>query len=199
MEAKQTPLIELLERIPQDARLVVEHDQFSSSLHPVGRLCREAAAALRAALAEQDEAAVYVPTVVSWSGGPMPFATIRVRLDETPTEYEYVPAHNTAEQAQPVAWAEQIVEHLTALHDTEMIQEIDSGDDLIRLDDATAVVDEARDRYTTPPAPQPLTIERLRDALVASRIIPPEAVEDADHYDDSLTLHRIEALFRRIT
>ncbi len=52
MEAKQTPLIELLERVPQDARLVVEHDQFSSSVHPVGRLCHEAAAALRAALAE---------------------------------------------------------------------------------------------------------------------------------------------------
>jgi len=46
--------------------------------------------------------------------------------------------------------------------------------------------------------PQPLTIERLRDALVASRIIDPGAVEDADHYDDGLTLHRIEALYRRI-
>ena len=52
MEAKQTPLIELLERVPQDARVVIEHDQFSSSSHPVGRLCHEAAAALRAALAE---------------------------------------------------------------------------------------------------------------------------------------------------
>ena len=52
--------------------------------------------------------------------------------------------------------------------------------------------------YTTPPAPQPLTIERLRDALVASRVIPPEAVEDADNYDDGVMLHRIEALFRRI-
>lgn len=49
MEAKQTPLIELLERVPRDAVLVVEHDQFSSSSHPVGRLCHEAAAALRAA------------------------------------------------------------------------------------------------------------------------------------------------------
>lgn len=55
MEAKQTPLIELLERIPQDARLVVEHDQFSSSVHPVGKLCREAAAALRAALEQPEQ------------------------------------------------------------------------------------------------------------------------------------------------
>ena len=43
-----------------------------------------------------------------------------------------------------------------------------------------------------------LTIERLRDALVASRIIPPAAVEDPDEYDDGVTLHRIEALHRRI-
>ena len=46
--------------------------------------------------------------------------------------------------------------------------------------------------------PQPLTIERLRDALVASRVIPPEAVEDADNYDDGVMLGRIEALFRRL-
>lgn len=46
---------------------------------------------------------------------------------------------------------------------------------------------------------QPLTIERLRDALVTSRIIPPAAVEDPDEYDDGVTLFRIEALHRRIT
>lgn len=44
-----------------------------------------------------------------------------------------------------------------------------------------------------------LTIERLRDALVASRIIPPAAVEDPDEYDDGVTLYRIEALHRRLT
>ena len=49
MEAKRTPLIELLERVPRDAVLVVEHDQFGSSSHPVGRLCHEAAATLIAA------------------------------------------------------------------------------------------------------------------------------------------------------
>lgn len=46
--------------------------------------------------------------------------------------------------------------------------------------------------------PTPLTIERLRDALVASRIIPPVAVEDPDEYDDGVTLYRIEALHRRL-
>ena len=55
MEAKQTPLIELLEQVPHDARVVVEHDQFSSSSHPVGRLCHEAAAALRARLAQPEQ------------------------------------------------------------------------------------------------------------------------------------------------
>lgn len=103
-----------------------------------------------------------------------------------------------AEQSQPVAWAEQIIEHLTALHNTEMIRELDSGDALIRLDDAIAAVDEARDRYTPPPAPQALTIERLRDALVASRVIDLGAVEDPEGFDDGVMLARIEALFRRI-
>lgn len=58
MEAKQTPLIDLLENVPRDTVLVVEHDQFSSSFHPVGRLCHEAAAELRRLHAQyaQDEA-----------------------------------------------------------------------------------------------------------------------------------------------
>lgn len=69
MEAKQTPLIDLLERVPRDAVLVVEHDQFDSSSHPVGRLCHEAAATLAAAcgpgtirelLAERDALAAEV-------------------------------------------------------------------------------------------------------------------------------------------
>jgi hypothetical protein len=57
MEAKQTPLIDLLEGVPRDTVLVVEHGQFNSSFHPVGRLCHEAAAELRRvhAQAAQDE------------------------------------------------------------------------------------------------------------------------------------------------
>ena len=54
MEAKQTPLIDLLENVPRDTVLVVEHDQFSSSSHPVGRLCHEAAAELRRLHAESE-------------------------------------------------------------------------------------------------------------------------------------------------
>lgn len=47
-------------------------------------------------------------------------------------------------------------------------------------------------------APQPLTIERLQKALMGSRVVPPEAVEDPDNYDDGVMLSRIEALFRRL-
>ena len=56
-------------------------------------------------------------------------------------------------------------------------------------------------RVTEPvqePVQEALTIERLRDALVGSRIVPPAAVEDPDGYDDGVTLHRIEALHRRL-
>ena len=35
---------------------------------------------------------VPVPTVVSWSGGAAPYRFVRLRLDDTPREYEYVPA-----------------------------------------------------------------------------------------------------------
>jgi hypothetical protein len=54
LEAKQTPLIELLESVPADARMVYEYGQFHSQNIPVGRLCHEAVAALRTALAEPD-------------------------------------------------------------------------------------------------------------------------------------------------
>ena len=62
--------------------------------------------------------------------------------------------------------------------------------------------------YTHPPKAEPepvqesvqkpLTLERLHDALVASRIIPPAAVEDP-RYDQWVPLSRIEALHRRLT
>jgi hypothetical protein len=54
MDAKQTPLIDLLERVPVDARLVIDApDGMGSTLIPIGRLCREAITALRAALAQE--------------------------------------------------------------------------------------------------------------------------------------------------
>ena len=62
MDAKQTPLIELLERVPHNERCRVdEPDGMGSVFIPVGRLCHEAAAALRERL-EQPEQAVETPT-----------------------------------------------------------------------------------------------------------------------------------------
>lgn len=58
-DAKQVPLHELLASVPVDARLVIDDaDGMCTTFIPVGRLCQEAAAALRAALAEpeRDEA-----------------------------------------------------------------------------------------------------------------------------------------------
>lgn len=52
LEAKQTSLIELLEAVPVDARLVVDDGPHSTSFYPVGRMCHGAAAALRERLAD---------------------------------------------------------------------------------------------------------------------------------------------------
>lgn len=68
-------------------------------------------------------------------------------------------------EQEPVAWAEEIIEYLHAHYDTEMIKELDSGDALIRLDDAIAAVEEVEQRYTHPQPPrQPLTDEQI-DAI----------------------------------
>ena len=86
-----------------------------------------------------------------------------------------------------------------ALEALEEINKLSIGENAICL---PAEIDGAMDALRAALAQEqaePLTIERLRDALVASRIIPPAAVEDPDEYDDGVTLHRIEALHRRIT
>jgi hypothetical protein len=43
MNTYETPLVELLKTVPKDARFVEEEEEFSSTYHPVGRLCHEAA------------------------------------------------------------------------------------------------------------------------------------------------------------
>ena len=42
MNAYETPLIELLKKVPIDARHIVD-EEFSSTCYPVGRLCSQAA------------------------------------------------------------------------------------------------------------------------------------------------------------
>jgi hypothetical protein len=59
-------------------------------------------------------------------------------------------------EQEPVAWANEIIDDLHAQYNTDGIKEIDSGDALIRLDEAIAAVEEAEKRYTTPPQRKPL-------------------------------------------
>jgi hypothetical protein len=96
-----------------------------------------------------------------------------------------------AEPVQPAYWG---VFEGGNLHDFFTVRE--TAEEMAYYKGSHAVVGPI---YTTPPAPQSLTIERLRDALVASRIIDPGAVEDPDDYDDGVMFSRIEALYRRIT
>lgn len=60
-----------------------------------------------------------------------------------------------ATQAEPVAWADEIIDDLHALHDSELITENDSGDALVRLDAAICAVQEAAERAAHPAA-QPM-------------------------------------------
>ena len=74
------------------------------------------------------------------------------------------------QRQEPVAWAEEIIEFLREHYDTEMIEELDSGDALIRLDDAIAAVEEVAQRYTSPqPVRGPLTdeVQSLIGSMVA--------------------------------
>jgi hypothetical protein len=54
-QAYAVPLIEQLESVPADARMMYEHDKFHHENIPVGRLCHEAASALRQAIAEAEK------------------------------------------------------------------------------------------------------------------------------------------------
>ena len=48
----QAPLIDLLRSVPEDARMIYEHSPTHSQSIPVGRLCKEAAAAIASRDAE---------------------------------------------------------------------------------------------------------------------------------------------------
>jgi hypothetical protein len=56
-QAKQTPLVELLAAVPADVRVCVRDGKdwnAGTTWHPVGRLCRDAAAELRRLVAENE-------------------------------------------------------------------------------------------------------------------------------------------------
>jgi hypothetical protein len=70
------------------------------------------------------------------------------------------------QEQEPVAWADEIIYDLHAQYNTDGIKEIDSGDALIRLDEAIAAVEEAEKRHTAPPQRKPLTEEEIERACV---------------------------------
>ena len=57
LEACEVPLVEQLERVPKDARLVIDDaDGMGTRFIPVGRMCHEAATALRTQIALEKKA-----------------------------------------------------------------------------------------------------------------------------------------------
>ena len=44
----------------------------------------------------------------------------------------------------------------------------------------------------------PLTFDRLANALVMSRLIDKDAIENAEEYDDGVTLDQVRAAYRRL-
>ena len=86
MVAYEVPLHELLEGVPESARLVIDsEDGMSTRFIPVGHLCKQAAIALRQALAQEEK-----PPVKSYCGGKPNYCTpvdavniSQERVDET--------------------------------------------------------------------------------------------------------------------
>lgn len=72
---------------------------------------------------------------------------------------------------QPVAWADEIIDDLHAQYNTDGINEIDSGDALIRLDEAIAAVEEAEKRHTAPPQRKPLEMEEIINIGMGARAV----------------------------
>lgn len=60
-DQQQTPLIDLLRRVPHDARATYEHDATSHSMIPYGRLCHEAAKEIERLYAELTDRAYMNP------------------------------------------------------------------------------------------------------------------------------------------
>jgi hypothetical protein len=47
-------------------------------------------------------------------------------------------------------------------------------------------------------ASEPLTLDKLSNALVMSRLIDKDAIENPEEYDDGVTLEQVRAVYRRL-
>jgi hypothetical protein len=74
-QAKQTPLVELLDAVPEDVRIGVQDSEdwnAGTTWHPVGRLCRDAAAELRRLHALNGELLEALKHAHTWLQGSEP-------------------------------------------------------------------------------------------------------------------------------
>ena len=91
-------------------------------------------------------------------------------------------------EQEPVAWADEIIDDLHAQYNTDGIKEIDSGDALIRLDEAIAAVEEAEKRHTAPPQRKPLTLQERTKIVRANK-----TYHDKDEIDAYGVIDDVEA------
>jgi len=96
---RQTPLVELLLAVPEDARLIYEHSPTESQSIPVGPMCRQAAMELATATRERDEARAEVER-------------LRKTLDEIATYWNG--SHRPAETLDAAEWTRGVAEEALA-------------------------------------------------------------------------------------
>jgi len=96
---RQTPLVELLLAVPEDARLIYEHSPTESQSIPVGPMCRQAAMELATATRERDEARAEVER-------------LRKTLDEIATYWNG--SHRPAETLDAAEWTQGVAEEALA-------------------------------------------------------------------------------------
>ena len=98
--AVATPLYELLENVPPKTRLVVDdEDGMGTSFIPVGRLCHEAAAALRQLLEQPEQSEV----VVVSNGHVSPLMTHMMNKRAKSNIKQVIELYD-AQPAQPADW-----------------------------------------------------------------------------------------------
>lgn len=100
----------------------------------------------------REEAQQVLDALMAWTGDAKFASADDAKAIETlRARFAQSEAMQSQPEPQPVAWAEEIIDDLHACYNTEMIKEMDSGDELIRLDMAIAAVEEAAERQTATP------------------------------------------------
>ena len=108
MMAYEVPLHELLEGVPENARLVIDsEDGMSTSFIPVGLYCKRAASALRQALAQPEQEPVAWFQVEKDADGSNRY----IQISETDPEF-YVPLYTAPPKREWVGLTDEEIEEL---------------------------------------------------------------------------------------